>query len=530
MLGGAPGPPAVSAATVSSGPSRRRFLGLLGGAAALVGSGGALGGCSGAWGIDLRPGQTGELLASEVPLPPPFQVPLPVPPVRRPVDGVIEITQRVAEVEILPGMRTPVFGYDGIFPGPTLETRRGEPVVVRHRNELPVPTAVHLHGGHTPPEHDGWPLDLVLPSGDPRGWTHHHPAGELTVGTRDYRYPMTQQAATLWYHDHRMDFTGPAVYRGLAGFHLVRDDAEDALELPGGERELPLLICDRSFTAEGSFRYPAVDRTLRAVPGVEPDWTEGVLGDVVLVNGAPWPVHEVAAARYRLRLLNAANARRFRLALQPTLPLVQIGSDGGLLAAPVPHTELDIAPAERFDVVIDFGSVPVGTAVDLVNRLGTGPTGQVMRFVVARPARDESRVPDRLVEVAPLMPTAGAVTREFRFTRGLSDDHGGWRINGQSFDPAGSLADVPLGVVERWRFATDLHHPVHVHLDPFQVLHRGGREPGPYDGGWKDTVDVRPAEDVEVAVRFSGHAGRYLIHCHNLEHEDMAMMAAFRTR
>lgn len=115
------------------------------------------------------PGADGELLAREVPLPPPFRVPLPVPPVRRPVDGVIEITQRVAEVEILPGVRTSVFGYDGTFPGPTLETRRGEPVVVRHRNELPVPTAVHLHGGHTPPEHDGWPLDLVLPPDDPGG-------------------------------------------------------------------------------------------------------------------------------------------------------------------------------------------------------------------------------------------------------------------------------------------------------------------------------------------------------------------------
>ena len=128
---------------------------------------------------------------------------------------------------------------------------------------------------------------------------------------------MTQRAATLWCHDHRMDFTGPAVYRGLAGFHLVRDDLEDALPLPGGERELPLLICDRSFAADGSFHYPALDRTLRTLPGVEPDWTEGVLGDVVLVNGAPWPVHEVDAARYRLRLLNASNARRFRWRCSP---------------------------------------------------------------------------------------------------------------------------------------------------------------------------------------------------------------------
>ncbi|MDQ3990530.1 MAG: multicopper oxidase domain-containing protein, partial [Actinomycetota bacterium] len=206
--------------------ARRGFLGLVGGGAAVA----VLAGC----GIDLRPlvgdgsGQTGELLRSAAPLPPPFTVALPVPPVRRPVDGLVEIVQRVAEVEILPGLRTTVLGYDGIFPGPTIESRRGEPVRVRHRNELPVPTVVHLHGGHTPPEHDGWPTDLLLPA-----------------GSHDYDYPMDQRAATLWYHDHRMDFTGPQVYRGLAGFHLVRDDEEDALGLPSGERELPLMICDR---------------------------------------------------------------------------------------------------------------------------------------------------------------------------------------------------------------------------------------------------------------------------------------------
>ena len=487
---------------------RRGFLGLVGGGAA----GAGLAGC----GIDLRPlvgngsQQTAELLRSAAPSPPPFTVALPVPPVRRPVGGLIEVVQRVAEAEILPGLRTAVLGYDGIFPGPTIESRRGEPVRVRHRNELPVPTVVHLHGGHTPPEHDGWPMDLLLPA-----------------GSRDYAYPMDQRAATLWYHDHRMDFTGPQVYRGLAGFHLVRDDEEDALGLPSGERELPLMICDRAFEADGSLRYPSIDRTLREVPGVEQPWMEGVLGDVVLVNGAPWPVAEVGTARYRLRILNASNARRYRLALSPGGELTQIGSDGGLLAAPVRHTALDVAPAERFDVVVDFAAYAVGSEVTLVNSLGTGAAAQVMRFRVVRTARDDSRIPARLSTVEPLRP--GPVRRQWRFSRGRTGRHAGWTINGLPFDPSRIDARPRLGDVETWRFSSDLHHPVHVHLDPFQVLTRGGHLPGPSDGGWKDTVDLRPAEVVDVAVRFTDHHGRYVIHCHNLEHEDMAMMATFAT-
>lgn len=502
--------------------NRRSFLGLLGGVAALAGCGSAS-------------GQTGEQLTSALPLPKPFRVPLPVPPVARPVgEGLYRITQREARAEILPGGRTPILGYDGIFPGPTLETRRGQPVVVRHRNELPVPTVVHLHGGHTPHEHDGWPLDLVLPVGDTRDWrTPHGLTGDTSDGERDYRYPMNQRAATLWYHDHRMDFTGPAVYRGLAGFHIVRDEIEDALPLPRDDRELPLMICDRAFAADGQFLYPALDEAMRSVPGVRDEWMEGVLGDVVLVNGAPWPVHEVDAARYRLRLLNASNARRYRLALTvpdgPDLPLVQIGSDGGLLPAPVRHEEIDIAPAERFDVIVDFSVLPVGTEVTMVNRLGAGTTADVLRFRVVRRGADDTRIPDRLAEFEPLVPPAEATMRTFTFSRGRSEDHTGWTINKKPFHPNISLADTPLNEVEIWRFVTDVHHPVHVHLDPFQVLHRNGRDPGPYDHGWKDTVDLRPAEVVDVAVRFTDHKGTFVIHCHNLEHEDMAMMATVHT-
>jgi len=519
--------------------SRRGFLGLAGaaGAAAFVG----VAGCA----TDGLRGQTGEVLRSTAKLPSPFAVPLPIPAVKRPVrtdatTDYYEIVQRETSVEILPGLRTKIFGYDGTFPGPTIESRSGRKLVVRHRNELPVPTAVHLHGGHTPAAHDGHAIDLVLPVGatDASEFTHGM-VGEVTSGERDYLYPSAQRAGTLWYHDHRMDFTAPQVYRGLAGFQLVRDDEEAALPLPEGPRDIPLMIVDRSFDEDGTFLYPSVDSRLTGQPGVLPAYMEGMLGDVVLVNGAPWPVLEVDAARYRFRLLNASNARRFRLALEASsddrLAFTQIGSDGGLLERPVTQSRLDISSGERFDVVVDFGALPVGTTVTLANQLGESPsTSRVMRFVVARKAgSDPSRVPARLSGIERLDPARAVRTRDWFFQRGElvqhSGDHNGWTINGVTYDPSRIDAESRLGEVEIWRFGTDLHHPIHVHLDPFQVVSRGGHDPGPYDLGWKDTVDVRPTEYVEVAVRFTDYHGPYLLHCHNLEHEDMAMMATFQT-
>jgi spore coat protein A, manganese oxidase len=213
----------------------------------------------------------------------------------------------------------------------------------------------------------------------------------------------------------------------------------------------------------------------------------------------------------------------------PDLPVTQIGSDGGLLAAPVEHAAVELAPGERLDLVVDFGVLPVGTEVTVRNALGSGTTSDVLRFRVVRAARDDTAVPPVLSVVEPLVVPADATRRTFTFARGPVGGHRGWTINGRPFEPDVPQARTPLGEVEVWRFVTDVHHPVHVHLDPFQVLHRGTGGPGPFDGGWRDTVDVRPAEVVDVVVRFTDHRGRYVLHCHNLEHEDMAMMATVHT-
>ncbi|MEV3982350.1 multicopper oxidase family protein [Nonomuraea sp. NPDC049758] len=522
------------------GVTRRQALGI-GGALGLMAATGL--GASAA--MARRPSITGAELRSDLPLPPPFQVPLPIPAVLAPSGTAggadrYEIVQRETTLEILPGVRTRAWTYGGTFPGPTIEARRGRPITVTHRNDLPVPTVVHLHGGRTPAASDGYPTDLVLPE----GWTEptmhmahgsgmgnmRDPRAVLSRRTRDYTFPLDQRPTLLWYHDHRMDFTAPAIWRGLAGLQIVRDDAEQALGLPAGPRELPLMIADRAFTAEGELAYPALDPTLRERPGVLEPYMAGVLGDVILVNGAPWPVHEVDAVRYRLRLLNASNARHYELEAVlddgRRLDLVQIGADQGLLAAPVTHRVLPIAPAERYDVVVDFARVPVGGRVRIVNRLGSGRTRDVMAFRVARAAADDSRVPRVLSTDLPEWRREDAVrVRELSFRAGRMNDGRGWLIGGLPFDPDRSDVTVGLGDVEVWRMVADVHHPVHLHLVGFRVLARSGRPPLPHDAGLKDTVSLRPGESVEIITRFDGYRGRYLFHCHNAEHEDMAMMA-----
>jgi len=265
-------------------------------------------------------------------------------------------------------------------------------------------------------------------------------------------------------------------------------------------------------------------------PGVEEPYLAGVLGDVVLVNGAPWPVHEVDTARYRLRILNASNARHYDLEAVlddgRRLDLVQIGADQGLLSTPVTHRHLPIAPAERYDVIADFGRVAVGSRVRIVNRSGTGRTRDVLAFHVVRKAADPSRIPDVLSGDLPRWQRSEAVrTRDFAFRAGQMGDGHGWLIGGRPFAPDRTDVTTRLGDVELWRLVADVHHPVHLHLAGFRILSRGGREPLPSDAGLKDTVSLRPGESAEIITRFDGYRGRYLFHCHNAEHEDMGMMA-----
>ena len=433
----------------------------------------------------------------------PFTVPLRIPPVlgpKRRTDGrdYYVTTMRRAGVEILPGRETTAWTFDGSFPGPTIKARRGREVVVRRINRLEVPTTIHLHGGRVAASSDGHPTDLIRPG-----------------GRKDYVYPNEQEAATLWYHDHTHHHTSRNNYMGLSGLYIIEDDSEEELNLPRGRYDIPLVLQDRSFKADGSFRFR--------------DHHDDVVGDVYLVNGRPTPYLKVSNRKYRFRILNASNSRGYELSLDSGLPLVQIASDGGLLTAPYAAASIPLWPAERAEVVIDFSIYPVGSQVVLQDRgevsdpLAALP---VMRFDVERQENDPSSLPPILRPIDRL--SAGSIEREFD----LSQDPNTrlWEINGKPFDPSRIDVAPRLGDTETWTFRnrSSTTHPMHIHLVRFQILERSNMQLTPADLGWKDTVRVDPSATVRVAMVFEGFTGRYAYHCHNLAHEDHSMMGQMR--
>lgn len=464
---------------------------------------------------------------------------------------------------------TRLWGYEGQYPGPTIEAMEGVPVDVLWRNDLPlrsllpvdatipgatppapaVRTVTHLHGARATPDSDGMPEMWFTPG-----------------NSRLYHYPNDQQAATLWYHDHAVGITRLTVYAGLAGFYLLRDKRELAMNLPSGDYEIPLLLQDRTVDEQGQLVYaPTLDEGEKLPPGV---WGPQLFGNLPVVNGAIFPYLEVEPRRYRLRLLNGANSRFFRLYLNlaksPTdVPAMvschQIGTDGGFLASPVEIKKLLLGPAERADLIVDFSGLE-GKTVTLTNDAFTpypgwgvivplgAPLYELMQFRVTRPlsSRKAFSMPPPL-PLPKLDPAASVATRTFALSEKM-DAKGrslGMRINGKEYgDPVTELPK--LNSIELWQFVntTDDAHAMHLHLVQYQILHRQGfntrafaqgklelvgspRPPAPNEAGWKDTAVVNPGEVLTIIVHFVGYTGRYGFHCHMLEHEDNAMMRPY---
>jgi len=463
--------------------------------------------------------------------------------------------------------------FGGFLCGPTIIARWQTPTVVRMFNDLPEDhvgfgvnhTTTHYHGAHAEARSDGFPEQgqAPFPTFDPivRPGEHY-----------DYCYAMQdpgfshgepdpdERPATQWYHDHLLDFTGPNVMRGLAGFLLAYDeiDAGDenlltpqnlrlpSLAKPDGSLpgyDIPLVFADRLIAPDGSLVYLPAD-------------FDGFLGDKMMVNGRIDPYLEVEQRKYRFRILLGTNARMLGLRLisasgQP-LPFTAIGNGGGLYAAPIRDLSFTgvLAPAERLDVVIDFSEFPVGTRLYFEDAVlqddGRGPDGDsddpdlqgpgngrrlLELRVVPATGPDNSQVPDVLRPLRPIPPDVlqAATRRTFEFER----RQGAWVINDEFVDIDHPCAQIPINTPEIWTLKNGgggWWHPIHVHLELVRILSRNGgpARPSERDGFAKtDTVNLGPGDEVEAFVRFRDFPGPFVFHCHNIEHEDHFMMCRF---
>ncbi|MEO6816056.1 MAG: multicopper oxidase [Edaphobacter sp.] len=434
---------------------------------------------------------------------------------------------------------TRVWGFNDSSPGPVFETRSGEAVMVEWANELPlkhflpidytlhgaeksvpeVRSVVHLHGGRTPPDSDGYPEDWFVP-------------GKSAINF----YPNQQDATALFYHDHAMGINRLNVYAGMQGMFLIRDAVEDALNLPSGKYEVPLVIYDRFLRKDGQLEYP-----VSPIPGKP--WVPEVFGNVVLVNGKAMPYLEVEPRKYRLRILNGSNARFYRLAFDDDHEFHMIGSDQGLLESPVALHRLQLAPAERADVVVDF-SKHAGKRMQLAS-----DSLPVMQFrVAATGATDTSVLPMKLRAVERIQEKTAVKKRLLTLDEhlNLADQSMDMMLNNTPWH-APSTENPVIDTTEIWEFVnlTEDTHPIHLHLVRFQILDRqridinaffdnrsvkfiGDVEPATgIEAGWKDTVRADAGTLTRIIVPFKGYTGRYVWHCHILEHEDNEMMRPY---
>jgi spore coat protein A len=483
---------------------------------------------------------------------PRFVDPLPIPSIARaeglhpsPSDPKLQIPRyRIEMREFATKLHrdlkpTRQWGYGSSVPGPTLETRKGDAVMVEWVNALPrkhflpidhnlhgaeaslpeVRAVVHVHGAKAPPDSDGYPENWMVP-------------GQSALSY----YPNNQDAAMLWYHDHAMGINRLNIFAGLVGTYIVRDEVEASLNLPAGKYEIPLIIFDRMFDRESQLYYPVSGNT--ASP-----WITEFFGNAMLVNGKIFPYLEVEPRKYRFRVLNAANGRFFHLSLTNQQRFHQIGSDTGLLPAPVELQSLLLAPAERADLVIDFSS-HAGEAI----RLGSD-TIDVMQFRVSRGKTDDtSALPANLRPLARIAEAESVKTRTLSLVQW--NDKAGTAmtmlLNGTRWSMP--ITEKPvIDTVEIWNLVnlTDDAHPIHLHLVRFQILDRrkfdpfayqtSGKlrftgppvPPEPSEAGWKDTVRTNPGMVTRIIMRFEGYTGRYVWHCHMLEHEDNEMMRPY---
>lgn len=429
----------------------------------------------------------------------PFSRPLVIPKVL--TGPNITLTAAATDVQILPGAKTRMWTYNGTFPGPTIRRPAGATTTVTLLNKLPASAgelSLHNHGNHSTSENDGQPDEFLAAPGGSVKYTY---TGSEAGGN--------ERGALQWYHDHRMDVTGRNVWMGLAGMYII-DDPADPPTLPKGEFDVPLLIADRTFSATNQLNYKFN--------------AAGVTGSRILVNGVPQPYFKVGDRKYRFRILNASNSRWYDLALSNGQAFTQIGTDSGLLPAPVKRTRILLAPAERVDVIIDFAR-RLGQNIVLQNRAASGSLGQLMQFRVTRDLTDNSSVPTKL-RALPALDATSVATRTFEF--GRERVGGRWTINDQVFDPERIDVQPALNTTETWTLTnkSGVPHVIHIHDVDQQLVSRNGVAPAKYEL-MKESWQLGIGETVVVKLRFTDNLGKFVFHCHILEHEDSSMMGQF---
>ncbi|MBI5661556.1 MULTISPECIES: multicopper oxidase domain-containing protein [Ignavibacterium] len=430
------------------------------------------------------------------------------PPVLQPGENLV---LRTTNVEVWPGTTTEVIALNNSYPSPTIIVNRGDNFSVNFENQHSEEATIHWHGLLVPEMMDGHPKDAVMPG-----------------GSYTYTFPVYQRAGTYFYHSHAHNLTAKHVYKGFAGFFIVNDEDEISLGLPSGEFDVPLLIQDRRSVNQPQFTYQ---------PNMM-DVMIGYLGNLPLVNGTPDAFFDVQKTLYRFRILNGSNARVYKLGLSDNRNFWLIATDSGLKDHPAQINNFFLAPGERADILIDFSNYTVGESVVLKSLPfsgtgGTYPQGlemNVLIFNIIGNGSSNGVVPDNLSTIEYYDINDIRRTRNFTLTRIMtgSNMH---RINGLTFDINRIDEIIIKDELEEWKFInnTNEYHPIHIHGVMFQVYSRNGNTSlPPNDKGWKDTVLVNPNETVSVLVKFVDYSGTYLLHCHNLEHEDDGMMINIR--
>lgn len=473
----------------------------------------------------------------------------------------IELTAVKTQIQLLPGRQTDVIIYrsklisgdensladlPGSYLGPIIHVKPGQKVRARFKNELPRESIIHWHGLHISPEMDGHPMYAIE-----------------TGGVYIYEFEVANRPGTYWFHPHPDKITGPQVYYGLAGMFIVKGENE---ELPSGEFDMPLVIQDRIFDENNQLVYQFNRMTQM----------QGFLGNRIMINGSANTNLEVSRATYRFRILNGSNSRIYKLAWNDGSDMLVIGTDGGLLSTPLNKDYVMLAPGERIEVWKDFSDKESGSQLVLkslafnsgsnmgmggmmgggmhgnANGLENGTTLDICNFEITNTNGPVLDLPAGFEHIDRIQTTEAVNHNDLR-TFHFYNEQMQWVINGRTFEMT-EVADwekIKLNTTEIWEFVNGdngsgmgmmqnmmrMPHPVHIHGLSFQIINRdvsgmdadvwNSVKNGLVDDGWHDTFLLMPGMKVQVIMRFKDFTGKYIYHCHNLEHEDMGMMRNF---